>query len=341
MAPIELISMKVFAVIILICLLLVGTVSAKAASSGIPSSIANPALASGPYLTATIDCSADPASSGTTPSMGELSVSSVPAGASISIDGSPWTVEQCISTHILGDPPHCFPIKAYSPAYGTVNTGIHPIVISKNGYTSYSGNVKICPQLITYIDKTLTAAPATTTTTPTTTVTTTATTTATTTTTAAATTSAVTATATTSAAETATTSAAGTTTTSQASETAMPPGTGSLSVITTPAGAAVYVDGVQRGVSPATIPGLAAGSHTVLLKLDGYKDLSTPVPISAGVMNTFSTGMTPLSADGTPGQGIPATSVPPLPAKTQSPGFEAAAVLLAIGALFICGKNNP
>jgi PEGA domain len=339
MAPIVLNSMKIFVVIFLICLVLVGTVSAKAAPSSAASQIANPSLPSSIYTSAVIDCSDTDASSGTTASMGELSVSSVPAGASISIDGSPWQVDSCI--HIPYDGYHCFPIEARSPAFGTVDTGIHPIVISKEGYNIFSGKVKICPQKVTYVDKTLTAVPTTTltttvtTTTATTTATTAVTTSAATTTTSAA---ATTAAATTSATGTATTAAAPATT-PPVSETAMPPGTGSLSVTTTPAGAAVYLDGVQRGVSPATIPGLAAGSHTLLLKLNGYQDLSTPVSITAGVANEFSTGLTPLPAAGTP---VPpaatAAGLPALPAKTQSPGFEAAAVLSVTGALILFRK---
>ena len=48
--------------------------------------------------------------------------------------------------------------------------------------------------------------------------------------------------------------------------TAPVPGEGSLSVSTTPQGAQVFIDGVVRGMTPATIPGLSAGQHTVLLK---------------------------------------------------------------------------
>ena len=59
------------------------------------------------------------------------------------------------------------------------------------------------------------------------------------------------------------------------------PRTGSLSVATSPAGATIAIDGIQRGISPATIPGLSSGSHTLLLKLDGYQDLSVPVTVTA------------------------------------------------------------
>ena len=66
--------------------------------------------------------------------------------------------------------------------------------------------------------------------------------------------------------------------------------TGSLSVTTTPAGVSIFIDGVQRGVSPATIPGLAPGDHTLLMKVDGYTDLSTPVSITAGKTTEYTTG---------------------------------------------------
>jgi hypothetical protein len=111
-------------------------------------------------------------------------------------------------------------------------------------------------------------------------------------------------------------------------------------VTTTPAGAAVYINGVQRGVSPAVIPGLAPGSHTVLLRLDGYLDLSTPVSITAGTRNEFSTGLTPLPAGGTAVPVTPAAGAAAVPAKTQSPGFGAAVAACVVGILLLLRKTN-
>jgi PKD repeat protein len=68
-------------------------------------------------------------------------------------------------------------------------------------------------------------------------------------------------------------------------------GSGSLTVITDPAGAHVSVDGDLKGVSPATIPGLSAGSHTLLLKLEDYYDLSTTVNISPGENQNYTTAL--------------------------------------------------
>jgi hypothetical protein len=119
-------------------------------------------------------------------------------------------------------------------------------------------------------------------------------------------------------------------TTSSVAGTAVPVGSGSLFVTTTPGGAVVYIDDVPWGVSLATIPGLSAGSHTRLLKPDGYQDLSTPVIITAGVMNKFSTGMIQLPVAGTVIPGTTAAGIPAALAKIRSSGFETAAVFFAM-----------
>ena len=58
--------------------------------------------------------------------------------------------------------------------------------------------------------------------------------------------------------------------------------TGSLAVITDPPGVEIYFDGDFKGVSPVTIPGLSAGTHTVLLTLQEYADNTTNISITAG-----------------------------------------------------------
>jgi PKD repeat protein len=68
-------------------------------------------------------------------------------------------------------------------------------------------------------------------------------------------------------------------------------GTGTLSVVTDPAGAQVSVDGESKGVSPATIPGLAAGNHTLLLELEDYYEFSTTVNITAGQAQNYTTAL--------------------------------------------------
>ena len=72
-------------------------------------------------------------------------------------------------------------------------------------------------------------------------------------------------------------------------------GTGTLSVITAPPGAEVYVDDVLRGASPVTVPGLSAGSHTLRLERDGYQAMVVPIDITGGKTTDYSTSLIPLS----------------------------------------------
>ena len=82
-------------------------------------------------------------------------------------------------------------------------------------------------------------------------------------------------------------------------------GTGSLSVTTNPSMATIEVDGIPAGASPATIPGLAAGTHNLTIMKPGYAVLITQVNIVAGRTNEYSTTL------------LPSTE----PTKKQSPGF--------------------
>jgi len=58
--------------------------------------------------------------------------------------------------------------------------------------------------------------------------------------------------------------------------------TGTLSVSSSPSGAAVYVDGSYRGVTSTTVGNLVSGSHSVRLTKAGYQDWTGTVSISAG-----------------------------------------------------------
>jgi hypothetical protein len=109
------------------------------------------------------------------------------------------------------------------------------------------------------------------------------------------------------------------------------PGTGSVSVATSPNGALIVIDGVQRGISPATIPGLSSGSHTLLVKLDGYADLSVPVSVIGGQTKDYALVLTPLAG---------AATATPAPPGKKSPGFEALTGIAALGALLLLIKTN-
>ncbi|MDD4136968.1 MAG: PEGA domain-containing protein [Methanoregula sp.] len=94
-------------------------------------------------------------------------------------------------------------------------------------------------------------------------------------------------------------------------------GTGSLSVTTIPAGALVFIDGQMKGVTPATIPGLSPGTHSIELILDGYQDFTTTTEITAGTTSEFITG---------------------LPKRKQTPGFTGIVALAAVGLLLAAKK---
>lgn len=62
--------------------------------------------------------------------------------------------------------------------------------------------------------------------------------------------------------------------------------TGTLAVQSTPAGAQIWVNGTNTGkVTPDSVKNLAAGTYTLTLKLDGYKDTTrTNINITAGLV---------------------------------------------------------
>jgi hypothetical protein len=61
-----------------------------------------------------------------------------------------------------------------------------------------------------------------------------------------------------------------------------PAAIGRLLVQSTPAGARVFVDGRDAGVTPTTLRGLTRGSHSVRLVRDGYASAERTVSITAG-----------------------------------------------------------
>ena len=289
-----------------------------------------------PHIQTVYECSADPASS--LPQWGQLSVTSTPSGAYVYLDNDNWMDATVYMgcTSLFGQTT-CYPKPvSNTPALGNVSPGKHTIRVSMSGYNDETVTVNICSQKVTYATVNLAAIP---TTAPTT---------------AApvrggitfaqATTTPVTGTTTLpiSVPATTVTSVQGSTTqmtqqeatqqgATQATGTApaQPDTLGSLSITTTPAGAFIFIDGVQRGVTPATIPGLSAGTHTLLLKLDGYQDISTPVTIVAGKTQDYSTGMAKITAAAS--AATETTNATAMPKKT--PGFEFALALVAMGAV--------
>ena len=84
---------------------------------------------------------------------------------------------------------------------------------------------------------------------------------------------------------------------------------GAISVSSTPAEAAVYVDGIYRGVTPTTAGNLAPGQHSVKISRSGYHDWTGQVEILAGIESAISPTLVrdPEPASGT----VSITSSPP------------------------------
>lgn len=64
--------------------------------------------------------------------------------------------------------------------------------------------------------------------------------------------------------------------------------TGSLAVVTEPSGAEISVDGIFKGVSPVTIPGLTPTMHTVVITLKGYLPATTNISLTPGQTQKYS-----------------------------------------------------
>lgn len=96
-------------------------------------------------------------------------------------------------------------------------------------------------------------------------------------------------------------------------------GEGDASIETTPAGATVWVDTVERGKSPVTVSGLSAGTHRLVAVLDGYELVEEEFAVNAGEVQRVNITLrkegaaseegddtTPLAADGNDSDEIPA-----------------------------------
>lgn len=59
-------------------------------------------------------------------------------------------------------------------------------------------------------------------------------------------------------------------------------GSGFLEVETFPKDATVFVDGINKGISPLTMGNVAAGVHDIVIKKEGYKDFLKQVEIKPG-----------------------------------------------------------
>jgi hypothetical protein len=122
---------------------------------------------------------------------------------------------------------------------------------------------------------------------------------------------------------------------------------GSIRILSSPAGAEVYLDGEYRGATPATVTAVPAGNHTLEIRANGYDRWTAPVTVRAGgIANisatlsaipttampvTFATATTPTVQRGYPEihidgywtypQGISSSTENPVPLLVHADGF--------------------
>lgn len=84
---------------------------------------------------------------------------------------------------------------------------------------------------------------------------------------------------------------------------------GTVQVKSSPGGADIYVDGIYRGSTAATIGNLAVGTHFVLLRATGYRDWTGLVEVKKGQVTTLDLALE--SSSGMEGGFIAIDSVPP------------------------------
>lgn len=115
----------------------------------------------------------------------------------------------------------------------------------------------------------------------------------------------------------------------------VPDTNGQITVRSRPSGANIYLDNAYHGITPLTLVGIPKGSHTLLLKMNGYQDWQSSVNVAAGsstdVSGTLAVNPAPSTITAQPS---PTTEVTqPAPLQTRSP-ISVVSILVAIG---ICG----
>ncbi|WFN33774.1 PEGA domain-containing protein [Methanogenium sp. S4BF] len=90
-------------------------------------------------------------------------------------------------------------------------------------------------------------------------------------------------------------------------------GNGAIDITSSPTGATVYLNNVNKGITPVTLSDLIPGSYTVTLQLSGYSTWSEVAQVNSGATSYVS------------------ASLAPTPTATQSPA-PMAAVIGALGA---------
>ncbi len=76
------------------------------------------------------------------------------------------------------------------------------------------------------------------------------------------------------------------------------PPLGSLSISSSPSGAALYLNGIYQGTTPKQIDHLVTGQHTIRLSKESYQDLTTTATVQAASTTSYSFVLNPIVKSG-------------------------------------------
>ena len=97
--------------------------------------------------------------------------------------------------------------------------------------------------------------------------------------------------------------------------------TGSLDISSTPSGSAIYVDGMNKGITPMILSDVPAGSHMLELWYPGDTSLKKSVEIKAGTTSYVDASLSPIIVPTALPTTVPTTipTTKPTPVPTTSP----------------------
>jgi len=117
------------------------------------------------------------------------------------------------------------------------------------------------------------------------------------------------------------------------------PSTGSISATSSPIGADVFINNIFKGLTPLTVDSLTPGSYTIVLRLSGYEDWRSSVSVSAGQTAQISATLLPVPTTARPNPPTQAPTSTPTPTPAPSP-ILVVGIVIAGAALFTWNKKK-
>jgi hypothetical protein len=113
-------------------------------------------------------------------------------------------------------------------------------------------------------------------------------------------------------------------------------GFGILTVQSDPAGANIYLDNEYKGISPISLPNIAQGDHTLIIKKDGYSEYSGGIYIMNDKTTAVSATLTLIEVVTTQATEVPMPQQPPpVPTKSGIPFWLLISAPLIGGSCFL------